>query len=117
MTKEKHEVSQMWTGYCPESQLKGKVVRMRLNSWDFYESEETGLQIAIAAPGVQCVILKFRGSGKFRHTVQYAHDHENGELLSPQSMDMPPFCKAELFKDSDEIEEYIRTKVAAGNSQ
>ena len=50
MHTEKHEVSQIWDGYCPESRLKGKVVRMRLNSWDFYESEETGLQIAMVCP-------------------------------------------------------------------
>lgn len=52
----------MWNGYCPESLLKGKTVRMRLNQNDFFESEETGLQICII-PGIQAVILSFRGKG------------------------------------------------------
>lgn len=57
----------MWNGYCLESLLKGKTVRMRLNQNDFFESEETGLQIYII-PRVQAVILNFRGQGKFRTT-------------------------------------------------
>ncbi|MHB1177260.1 MAG: hypothetical protein ACYCZO_02905 [Daejeonella sp.] len=46
-------IDQPFDGYCPESRLKGRKVRMRLNSYDFFESEETGLQIAICYPGVQ----------------------------------------------------------------
>jgi len=42
------------------------------------------LQIAISFPGVQAVVLNFRGKGDFRKTVNYADDVENGELLSPQ---------------------------------
>lgn len=110
---EKHTVSEIWDGYCPESRLQGKIVKMRLNKWDFYESEETGLQIAMVVPGVQCAILKFRGKGNFRDTVQYADDHENGECLSPQTMDMPPFCEAKIFTSSEQIEEYINTEVEA----
>jgi len=44
---EKQLLDQMWNGYCPESWLQGKKVRMRLNRNDFYESEETRLQIAV----------------------------------------------------------------------
>lgn len=91
--------SQDWDGYCPECRLKGEKVRMRLNSWDFYECEECKLQIAIGFPNVQCVILKFKGEGKFRHIVQYAHDHENGEMYSPHILDYPPYCKPELFQN------------------
>ena len=69
----------MWNGYCPESWLQGKKVRMRLNRNDFYESEETRLQIAVF-PGVQAIILKFRGEGDFRSAVQYADEIENGEM-------------------------------------
>ena len=61
------EISQMWNGYCPESMLKGNTVRMRLNQSDFFESEETGLQICVLR-GVQAIILNFRGKGKFRLT-------------------------------------------------
>ncbi|MBW6479802.1 MAG: hypothetical protein K0B37_10260 [Bacteroidales bacterium] len=51
----------MWDGYCPESKLmNGKKVRMRLNGWDFFESEETGLQICVLS-GVKAVVLNFRG--------------------------------------------------------
>jgi hypothetical protein len=107
MTAEK--ISNMWNGYCPESLLKGKTVRMRLNQNDFFESEETGLQIAIIA-GVQAVILNFRGKGKFRTTVNYADEIENGEILSPQNSDRPPFNNpTNVFGESEEIEKYIAT--------
>lgn len=39
-------IDKLWNGFCPESQLHGKQVRMRLNRHDFFESEATGLQIA-----------------------------------------------------------------------
>jgi len=97
-----------WNGYCPESFMKGKRVRMRLNGDDFYESEETGLQIFILS-GVQAVILNFRGKGEFRSTTSYGDDIENGELLSPQTTDYPPFNNGEVFQDSHEIEEFIRS--------
>lgn len=107
MVEEK--ISNMWNGYCPESFLKGKTVRMRLNQSDFFESEETGLQICII-PEVQAVILNFRGKGKFRTTPTYGDEVENGEILSPQNTDMPPFNHpATIFRASEEIEEYIST--------
>lgn len=104
-----HEVDQMWNGYCPESGLKGKQVKMRLNKYDFYESEETGLQIAILS-GVQAIILNFRGNGNFRSVVSYAHDIENGELLSPQNTHKAPFNNPpEVFENSEQIEKYIKS--------
>jgi len=107
MTKEK--LSNVWNGNCPESLLKGKIVRMRLNQHDFYESEETGLQICII-PGVQAIILNFRGQGKFRTTPNYGDEVENGEILSPQNSDRPPFNNpTTAFGDSEEIENYIST--------
>ncbi len=105
MTTEK--ISTTWNGYCPESHLKGNQVRMRLNQWDFYESEETRLQICVLS-GVQAVILNFRGEGKFRSTPSYADQIENGEFLSPQNTDTPPFNHpTEIFTSSEEIEKYI----------
>jgi hypothetical protein len=102
------ELDQVWNGYCPESWLKGKQVKMRLNKNDFYESEETGLQIAVLA-GVQAVILNFRGKGDFRSSISYAHDIENGELLSPQNTDRPPFNRPTVaFETSEQIEDYIK---------
>ena len=107
MTSKK--ISNMWNGYCPESLLKGKTVRMRLNQNDFFESEETGMQICIL-PGVQAVILNFRGIGKFTTTANYADEIENGEILSPQNSDIPPFNNpATTFGESEEIENYIAT--------
>ena len=105
--EEPQELDQMWNGYCPESWLKGKQVKMRLNKNDFYESEETGLQIAVLS-GVQAVILNFRGTGDFRSTISYADEIENGELLSPQNTERPPFNNpTEVFQDSEQIENYI----------
>lgn len=103
------KISNMWNGYCPESLLKGKTVRMRLNQNDFFESEATGLQICII-PGVQAVILNFRGEGNFRTTENYGDEVENGEILSPQNTDRPPFNNPTIaFGESEEIENYIAT--------
>ncbi len=98
---------QFFDGYCPESKLKGEKVRMRLNANDFFESEKTGLQIAISFPGVQAVVLKFRGKGDFRKTVNYADEVENGELLSPQLVDGFPYCGDKLFGGENEFREYL----------
>ena len=89
-TPEKWELDQMWNGYCPESHLKGKRVKMCLNNNDLFESEETGLQIVIIK-GFQAIILKKRGSGNFRSPRIEAHNMLNGELLSPQLTSRPPF--------------------------
>lgn len=104
-----NEISNMWNGYCPESFLKGKRVRMRLNQHDFFESEETGLQICII-PRVQAVILNFRGKGNFRETTSYGDEVENGEILSPQNTDRPPFNNpTTAFGECEEIKNYITT--------
>jgi hypothetical protein len=100
--------NQLFDGYCPESKLKGEKVAMRLNAHDFFESEGTGLQIAISFPCVQAAVLNFRGKGDFRKTISYAHDAENGELLSPQVMDRFPFCGNELFQDEKEFTDYLK---------
>ena len=101
----------IWNGYCPESWAKGKTVRMRLNEMDFYESEETGLQIVIGFPGVQAVILKHRGKGNFKSKRTYADKRDCNECLSPQTLERPPFCKPTIFKSSEEIIEYIKYSV------
>jgi len=84
--KIKNKIPKIWNGYCPESWLKGKTVRMRLNRNDFYESEETGLQIFVLR-GVQAIIMGHRGNGEFRTTLNYGDEVENGEILSPQNSD------------------------------
>lgn len=99
--------NQIFDGYCPESKLSDEKVPMRLNANDFFESEKTGLQIAISYPGVNAVILNFRGEGKFRKTIQYAHDVENGEFLSPQVVDRFPFCGDDIFGNEGEFRDYL----------
>ena len=108
----KQLLDQMWNGYCPESWLQGKKVRMRLNRSDFYESEETGLQIAILS-GVQAIILNFRGEGKFRSTPQFGDEIESGEMLSPQNINRPPFNEpTTIFERSEDIEDYIALSIS-----
>lgn len=100
-------ISTFWTGFCPESSLQGKSVKMRLNDYDFFESEETGLQICVLS-GVQAIILNFRGKGKFRSKAVYGHDIQNGEILSPQNIARPPFNDpTTIFESSEEIIDYI----------
>jgi hypothetical protein len=99
---------QFFDGYCPESKLDDEKVRMRLNVHDFFESEKTGLQIAISYPGVHAVVLKFRGKGDFRNTIKYAHEIENGELLSPQLVDRFPYCSDAIFRNENEFRNYLK---------
>jgi len=106
--EEKRELSQMWKGFCPESWLHGKRIRMKLNDMDFFESEATGLQIAVLK-GVQAIIINFRGNGEFRSTPDYADEIENGELLSPQTLESFPFNDGKVFQTSEEIENYIKS--------
>lgn len=114
LVEAKIKISNHWNGYCPESLLKDKQVRMRLNKDDFYESEETGLQIAVLS-GVQAIILNFRGNGQFRSEPNYADEIENGEILSPQNSERPPFNNpAEVFTESEQIEKYIN-KISKNN--
>ena len=104
-----NKISNTWNGYCPECWLKDKTVRLRLNENDFFESEETGLQICLI-PGVQAIILNFRGTGKFCTPSSFADTIENGEILSPQNTEHPPFNNPTvIFADGEEIEKYITT--------
>lgn len=98
-----------WNGYCPESFLKGEQVRMRHNSNDFYESEKTGLQVAIMFPGVQAVIMNFRGEGKFRQTEKYVDEVFNYEILAKQTLPSPPFGDKDLLQNSNDLKDYMET--------
>jgi len=101
------EIANSWNGYCPESLLQGKKIKMRLNQWDFYESEETGLQICVL-DGFFAVILSFRGEGKFHSTISYGHEIAKDQLLCPQNIDRFPFNDpTSVFKESEEINNYI----------
>lgn len=97
-----------FNGFCPESWLQGKKVRMRLNVYDFFESEKTGLQIAIIHPGVQAVILQSRGNGRFKEKPRYADETEAGEFLLEQCSDKWPFCGKTVIRDCEHLKRYIR---------
>jgi len=98
-----------WNGYCPESFLKGEEVRMRHNANDFYESEKTGLQVALMFPGVQAVVMNFRGNGKFRETEKYADEVYNYEILTKQTLSNPPFGDKDLLQNTKELQDYLQT--------
>jgi len=98
-----------WDGFCPESFLKGEKVRMKLNRHDFYESEKTGLQIALSYPGFLAAVLNFRGKGKFKTVDSFADKAFNYEILSKQESDRFPFCGNELMQDTKMLSEYIST--------
>ena len=68
-----------YDGFCPESLLKDELVEMRLNEDDFWESEATGLQIAISPP--YAIILCWRGNGKFRTSSEKASDIFTGLIM------------------------------------
>ena len=103
------EIDQMWNGYCPECLLKERNVKMQLNKNDFYECEVSALQISVLT-GVQAIIMNFKGKGDFKSEVKYAHDIENGELLSPQNIISFPYNNpTKIFNSSEEIINYIKT--------
>lgn len=106
----KPKLYQECSGYCPESTLEGKKVRMRLNRWDLYESEETGLQIALIRP-LFAVILKFRGKGDFRLTPEYLDEVVDAEMWAHQLTDKPPFYgEGKIFENGEEdIKQYLST--------
>jgi hypothetical protein len=98
-----------FNGYCPESWLQGRTVFMQLNIDNFFESVETGLQIAVIHPGVQAVILKRRGKGLFKTPVKFAHETELGEFLLEQCSDRWPYCGNAIIRDNDHLKRYIES--------
>ncbi len=106
---EDFDLSYTWDGFCPESYLMGKTVRMRLNKSDLYESELTGLQIAISFPMQQAVILKKRGVGNFQDEPKYADEVSSYETLSLQTLDTFPFCSEELIHRTEKLRVAIST--------
>jgi hypothetical protein len=97
----------LFDGFCPESALVGKVVNMRLNKHDFFESEETGLQIYLIY-GYVAVILHERGKGDFINTRIYATETINSEILAHQNKPNIPFVDDIVyFKNEEDISKYI----------
>jgi hypothetical protein len=100
-----------WNGYCPECELKGEKVRMRLNSNDFFECEKSKLQIVLTYPGLLATILKFRGEGEYRTNPDYADEKPRGEMLCPQTKEDFPFTGDELFNKNEQLQTYLKVQV------
>ncbi|MGN6194987.1 MAG: hypothetical protein ACTHOB_08610 [Ginsengibacter sp.] len=96
-------------GYCPESKLKGKHVEMRLNENDFWESEETGLQIVISEP--YAAILQWRGNNKLRDSSPNASDLHYGLLLTESLNEEGKEIfqnEQEVFTSRSDLEVYLK---------
>jgi len=85
-----NNIIEIFDGYCCESKLKGCLVEMRLNQSDFFESEKTGLQIALIS-GAFAVKLNSRGSGLFKKEKIFARDFATGEVIVVQRKEVFPF--------------------------
>lgn len=97
-------------GYCPESFLNGKMIEMKLNNNDFWESIETGLQIAISQPFA--TILKWRGKGDFRKSSKNCSSmHEGLVYCEPTSDKAHDFLPEEtkLLLTQRLLNNYIKT--------
>jgi hypothetical protein len=95
-------------GYCPACRLKEKQEQLRLNSNDFWECISCHLQLTSFAP--YAAVLRWRGEGKFRETVDYAHNHHTKLILTETSLEggqeiFPD--PREVFYDNSELEEYL----------
>ena len=94
-------------GYCPESLLKGDYVEMKLNSHDFWESEETGLQMTVFPP--YATILKWRGKGNFRTSSPKGSDILAGLVFTEPLHDEPGIFPDEqkIIHNEEELKLYI----------
>lgn len=100
----------IWNGLCPQCALQSHTdSRMKLNHNDFYECEQCRLQIAVPFAGVQAVVLKKRGLGKFRSKNQYADEQLCGEALTPQSKETFPFGDKALLQSEEELLNYLQS--------
>jgi hypothetical protein len=95
---EKKEFRQIYfDGYCPESMMNDKIVEMRLNEDDFWESIETGLQITVFPPFA--TILRWRGKGNFRQSSDVASNTINGLILTEAQIEEGK----EIFPNEKEV--------------
>lgn len=101
-------------GYCPESLLAGKKVKMRINESDFWESPETGLQILGWYP-LYAVVLPFRGRGRFK-SYQASEPEALGDMIlihaGPSKNHFLPEDN-DFFQSSDAFLAYLKTEVFA----
>ena len=82
---------------------------MRLNAGDFYESEETGLQITSFPP--YAAVLAWRGKGLFKKNKEYADKyHKNVILTKACIVTAKVFLRDEkqIIKDQNYLTHYLR---------
>jgi hypothetical protein len=72
-------------GYCPACRLNEKQEVLQLNSNDFWECRACHLQLTTFVP--YAAILRWRGEGKFRQTVNYVHNHHRKLILAGTSIE------------------------------
>ena len=101
----------LWDGYCPECALSGKKVRMKMNSQDFFECEESHLQIAKSVPNIIATILKIRGNGDFKINPPYGDPFRPTFWLCRQTLKYPPFTDYDTFQTAEERRRYIENEV------
>lgn len=95
-----------FTGLCPESELLGQKIKMRLNRDDFWESPATGLQIMLQMPSA--VILGWRGAGKFREPIREA-PADNGLFLLDLPTDSASITPAScFFTNVEDLKSYFQ---------
>ena len=85
--------------------------QMCLNTNDFFECEQSHLQIVLTAPGLLATILKFRGKGEYKNQIVYAHDQPRFELLCPQVQESAPFNNDVFFNTNKALKDYLQKEV------
>ncbi len=94
-----------FTGFCPESELLGQKIKMRLNEDDFWESPATGLQILAQMPSA--VILAWRGAGKFKKPILYAPEDTGLFLLDLPTDSASITPSGQFIAVRKELENYL----------
>jgi hypothetical protein len=84
-------------GYCPACRRNEKQEVLQLNSNDFWECRACHLQLTTFAP--YAVILRWRGEGQFRQTVDYDHNHHKNLILTVTRIE----AESEIFPDPREV--------------
>jgi hypothetical protein len=98
-----------FNGYCPECQLQGRQVAMKLNGTDFWECPESGLQIVLSPP--MAAILRWRGQGIFKTdpltpTRPEAKDLQLVEASKEEGHEIMPDA-AYMLNDDQQLDWYL----------
>jgi hypothetical protein len=99
-----------FNGSCPACSLSEKQQQLPLNRNDFWECEACRLQLTTFAS--YAAILGWRGEGKFRETVDCAHNHHDKLILTGVSLEAEseilPIPR-EAFYHRLELEDYLES--------